>query len=118
MKAFSQAINAYAKSFCPPGALKPLWPALRSRPFDAYAPGTLGASQNPLRMILPVMLIVASGLCKAWSHRRSLRNEWKWLAGVGLFTLFAIPMGMELLEFLSMQAAVERLTSTNWACQG
>lgn len=77
MKAFSQAINAYAKSFCPPGALKPLWPALRSRPFDAYAPGTLGASQNPLRMVLPVMLIVASGLCKAWSLRRSLRNEWK-----------------------------------------
>lgn len=82
------AINAYAASFSPPAALRPLWPTLRSRPFDAAVavPGS-GTTHNPLWMIFPVLLIIASGLCKESG-----------------FTLFSIPMGMELLDFLAAQA--------------
>ncbi|CAJ1406672.1 unnamed protein product [Effrenium voratum] len=83
------AINAYAAGFSPPAPLRPLWPTLRARPFDAHAFAAFagGLSQNPLLLIVPCSLIVASGLCKESG-----------------FMLFAIPMLMELLDFLTMQA--------------
>ncbi|CAK9118097.1 unnamed protein product [Durusdinium trenchii] len=85
------AMNCYAASFSPPAALRPLWPTLRSRPFDAAVAAVgSGILQNPLWMIFPVLLIIASGLCKESG-----------------FTLFSIPMLMELLDFLSMQAWVQ-----------
>ncbi|CAE7451333.1 Tmtc4 [Symbiodinium natans] len=84
------AINAYGMFFSPPASLRPLWTSLRVRPFDThcFTPSLgEGAAQNPAWMAVPVILIVASGLCKESG-----------------FTLFAIPFLMELLDFLTTQA--------------
>mmetsp|Transcript_26683 Transcript_26683/g.60233 ORF Transcript_26683/g.60233 Transcript_26683/m.60233 type:complete len:790 (+) Transcript_26683:30-2399(+) len=88
------AINTYSVCFSPPAALRPLWPNLRARPFDthSFTPAVgEGASQSPIWLILPVALIIASGLCKESG-----------------FTLFAIPFLMELLDVLTMQAMAHK----------
>lgn len=88
------ALNAYSASFCPPAKLQPLWPALRSVPCHDTTGSSTGTVFNffgALRLVPPVLLIVASGLCKESG-----------------FTLFAIPMLMELLDFLNLQALAAR----------
>jgi len=81
------ALNAYSWLFCPPKPLRPLWPILGSRPFDNSSPVVPRGDWNFVGVILPFALIVASGLCKESG-----------------FTLFAIPMLMELLDVVNLQA--------------
>mmetsp|Transcript_63076 Transcript_63076/g.112100 ORF Transcript_63076/g.112100 Transcript_63076/m.112100 type:complete len:797 (-) Transcript_63076:71-2461(-) len=95
------AINAYSSFFCPPRPLRPLWPILGSRPFDNYSPTLPAGNWSAAGLLWPSFLIIASGLCKESG-----------------FTLFAIPILMELLDFVNLQATSahrgEKLNKRSW----
>ncbi|CAE8722312.1 unnamed protein product [Polarella glacialis] len=94
------ALNSYAACYCRPLPLRSLWADLRNPERAGHARGhtqedtsTRGglaaalAAWGPLGLVPPVLLVVASGLCKESG-----------------FTLFAVPLLMELLDFLCLQA--------------
>lgn len=78
------ALNMYAALYCPP-------PLLAVAAADEEAAPRKGWASNPAWLVFPIGLVVASGLCKETG-----------------FTLFALFLLMELLDFVDLRSLVAR----------